>query len=85
MPVITLSRQIGSGGWILGRNLARRLGYRYVNEVMIQEVSKKGKISEEKVRVFEKVETTRLSKFLDKLVFTDDIERIVSKKYGYFK
>jgi cytidylate kinase len=82
VAVITVSRQFGAGGWFLGRSLAKRLGYRYVDESMIQEVAKKGKISSGRVRVFEKSETSRLLKFLDKLVFTDYVNRFISDKYG---
>ena len=83
MAVITISRQFGAGGWLLGERLAKRLGYRYVNEGMIQEVAKKGKISSGRVRVFEKSGTNRLIKFLDKLVSADCVDRIVSEKHGH--
>ncbi len=83
MAVITISRQFGAGGWLLGQRLAKRLGYRCVNEGMIQEVAKKGKISSGRVRVFEKSGTNRLMKFLDKLVFTDCVERFVSERHGH--
>jgi len=82
MAVITISRQIGAGAWILGKRLSKRLGYRYVNENMIIEVARKGKISSGRVRVFEKAETTKLLKFLDKIVITDFIDRHISEKYG---
>jgi cytidylate kinase len=83
MAVITISRQFGAGGWHLGERLAKRLGYRYVNEGMIQEVAKKGKISSGRVRVFEKSGTNRLLKFLDRLVSTDCVDRFVSEKHGH--
>jgi cytidylate kinase len=83
MAVITISRQFGAGGWFLGERLARRLGYRYVNAAMIQEVAKKGKISSGRVRVFEKSGTNKLMKFLDKLVSTDHVDRFVSEKHGH--
>lgn len=83
MAVITISRQFGAGGWSLGERLAKRLGYRCINEGMIQEVAKKGKISSGRVRVFEKSGTNRLMKFLDKLVFTDCVDRFVSERHGH--
>ena len=82
MAVITISRQFGAGGWVLGRRLAKRLGYRYVDESMIQEVAKKGKISSGRVRVFEKSETSRLLKFLDKMIAADYVDRFISDKHG---
>jgi len=83
MAVITISRQFGAGGWVLGERLAKRLGYRYVNEGMIQEVAKKGKISSGRVRVFEKSGTNKLMKFLDRLVSTDSVDRFVSERHGH--
>lgn len=83
MAVITISRQFGAGGWLLGDRLAKRLGYRCINEGMIQEVAKKGKISSGRVRVFEKSGTNKLMKFLDKLVFTDCVDRFVSERHGH--
>ena len=83
MAVITISRQFGAGGWSLGERLAKKLAYRCVNEGMIQEVAKKGKISSGRVRVFEKSETNKLIKFLDKLVFTDCVDRFVSERHGH--
>jgi cytidylate kinase len=82
MAVITISRQFGAGGWVLGRRLAKRLGYRYVDESMIQEVAKKGKISAGRVRVFEKSGTSRLLKFLDKMIGADYVDRFISDKHG---
>jgi len=83
MAVITISRQFGAGGWLLGERLAKRLGYRCVNEGMIQEVAKKGKISSGRVRVFEKSGTNKLMKFLDKLVSTGSVDRFVSERHGH--
>ena len=83
MAVITISRQFGAGGWSLGERLAKRLGYRCINEGMIQEVAKKGKISSGRVRVFEKSGTNKLMKFLDRLVFTDCVDRFVSERHGH--
>ncbi len=82
MAVITISRQFGAGGWVLGRRLAKRLGYRYVDESMIQEVAKKGKISSGRVRVFEKSGTSRLLKFLDKMIAAGYVDRFISGKHG---
>jgi cytidylate kinase len=82
MAVITISRQFGAGGWVLGKRLAKRLGYRYVDENMIQEVARIGKISSGRVRVFEKSGTSRLLKFLDKMIVADYVDRFVSDKHG---
>jgi cytidylate kinase len=83
MAVITISRQFGAGGMSLGEILAKRLGYRYVNQAIIKEVAKKAKVSSDQVRAFEKAGTTKLMKMLDKFVSRDFIDRLVSDKYGY--
>ncbi|MBN2124056.1 MAG: cytidylate kinase-like family protein [Deltaproteobacteria bacterium] len=83
MAVITISRQIGAGGWTLGNRVAKRLDYRYVDEVIIKEVAEKIGVTRESVRAFEKEGATRLMRFLDKVVSWDFIERLISDKYGY--
>lgn len=83
MAVITISRQIGAGGWTLGERLAERLGYRYVDEVMIREVADKIGVTVEDISAFEKDGATKLMKFLDKMVSRNFINRLISEKYGY--
>ena len=83
MAVITISRQIGAGGWTMGRNVARELGYRYVDEVMIREVADKVGVTPECISAFEKDGATKLMKFLDRIVSRDFINRLISEKYGY--
>ena len=68
MAVITISRQIGAGGWTLGKRLSKRLGYRYVNEGMIIEVARKVGVSSGDVRAFEKEGATKLMRLIDRMV-----------------
>lgn len=83
MAVITISRQIGAGGWTLGERLVERLGYRYVDEVMIREVADKIGVTVADISAFEKDGATKLMKFLDKMVSRNFINRLISEKYGY--
>ena len=83
MTVITISRQIGAGGWTLGERLAKRLSYHYVDEIMIREIADKVGVTAEDISAFEKDGATRLMKFLDKIVSKDFISRHISDKYGY--
>lgn len=83
MAVITISREIGAGGGPLGQRLAKRLGYRYVDEDMIYQVADKVGVSPEDVRAFEKEGATKLMKFLDRVVSKDFIQRLLSGKHGY--
>ncbi len=83
MPTITISRQFGAGGRTLGRELARRLEYRCVDEVIIREVAKEINVCPEEVIGFEKEGGAKMMKFIDRLVSTDYINRLISAKYGY--
>jgi cytidylate kinase len=83
MAVITISRQFGAGGWTLGERLSKRLGYRYVHEDLIKEVAAKADVSSDQVRAIEERGTTKLMRFLDKIVTTSYIERLLSDKYGF--
>lgn len=83
MPVITISRQFGAGGWTLGDRLSKRLGYRYVDEDMIKEVASKIGASPDQVLAFEKAGGSKLMKFLDRLVSKDFIDRHITDKYAY--
>ena len=83
MTVITISRQIGAGGWTLGERLAKRLSYHYVDEIMIREIADKVGVTAEDISAFEKEGATWLMKFLDKIVSKNFISRHISDKYGY--
>lgn len=83
MAVITVSRQIGAGGWALAKRVSEKLGYRYVDEMMIKEVADKVGVTAEDVRALEKDGATKLMKFLDRVVSRDFIDRLLSDKYGY--
>jgi cytidylate kinase len=83
MSVITISRQFGAGGWTLGERLAKRLGYRYVQEDMIKEVAAESNVSASQIKTFEKRGPSKLMKFLDKMVTPSYVDRLSSDKYGF--
>ena len=41
MAIITLSRQFGAGGRTLGRMIAKKLDYLYLDEVIIEKIAEK--------------------------------------------
>ena len=45
MAVVTISRQFGAGGHTLGKLVADKLGYSFVDEEIIQRVAKKARVS----------------------------------------
>ena len=84
MATITISRKFGAGGRTLGDRLAKRLGYSYVDEIMVEEVAERMRVSPKEVRGFEKEGASALMKILRKFVVSEDyISRLVSDKYGY--
>jgi len=80
MATITISRHFGAGGATLGARLARRLGYRYVDDELTKVVAEKAGVAPSKVRTLEKSGTSKLLKLLDWIVSEDFIERHVSDK-----
>lgn len=50
MPIVTISREYGSGGMIVGPRVAELLGADFIDSALIAEVSKRLRISEEAVR-----------------------------------
>ena len=83
MATITISRQFGAGGRTLGKQLAKRLGYHFVDEVMVKEVAGRMNVSSKQVEAFEKEGASSLMKILDKFISKDYIDRLISNKYGY--
>ena len=80
MAVITISRQFGAGGTTLGGRLAKRLGYRYVDDELIRQVADKAGVSLNQVRTFEKRGTSKLMRLLDWVVSPDFIDRHTSNR-----
>ena len=57
MAVISISRQFGSGGKTLGEMVAKRLGYSFADNEIIQMAAKKAKEQEEAAKQNAKVGT----------------------------
>ena len=83
MAVITISRQFGAGGKTLGEMIAKELGYRFLDETIIQEISKKARVSKGWVKSTEKTAGGALSKLISGLLSRNYIERIVGDDKGY--
>ena len=76
MATITISRRFGAGGATLGARIAKRLGYRYLNDELVKEVAKQVGASVKDVASIEKRrKPSRLMSFLEKVVKVDIIER----------
>ena len=80
MATITISRRFGAGGATLGARIAKRLGYRYLNDELVKEVAQQVGASVKDVASIEKRrKPSRLMSFLEKVVKVDIIER--KRKY----
>ena len=75
MATITISRHFGAGGATLGARIAKRLGYKYINDELVRELAKHIGVSIKEVSSVEKRKPSKLIKFLEKIVRTDIIER----------
>jgi cytidylate kinase len=81
MAVIVVSRSFASGGRELGRLLARRLGYHYVDKSLFQKIAQDLHVSEGTLESFEQSRQYRISNLFANLFSKSYIQRIV----GYDK
>jgi cytidylate kinase len=77
MPIITISKDYASGGRKLGRLLAKRLGYHYVDKSLFQKIAEDLNVSERTLESFEKSREYRISNSFSKLFSQNYIQRIV--------
>jgi len=83
MAVITISRQFGAGGKTLGTLISKNLGYTLIDDVIINKVAEKVKVSDDWVQSIEKEAGGKLLNFISKLVSKSFIERILDESKGY--
>jgi cytidylate kinase len=77
MAVITISREFASGARKLGRMLAKKLDYQYVDKSLFQKIAEDLKVSERTLESFEKSREYRISNTFSKAFSQSYIERIV--------
>lgn len=80
MAVITISRQFGAGGRTFGKMLSKELGYKFLDDVIIYEISKEAKVSSKCVKSLEREAGSKLSKIMSGLVARDYIKRVIGEK-----
>lgn len=83
MAVITISRQFGAGGITLGKMVAEKLGYTFVDNEIIQMVATDAKVSTTWVESLEKEAGGTLQRLITNLVSKSLVERILSGERGY--
>jgi cytidylate kinase len=83
MAVITISRQFGAGGRTLGNRLAKRLDYRFLDDVVIQELARRINVTHEAVHDIEKIGGSFFSKIVSAMLSRGYMERITGADFGY--
>ena len=83
MAVITISRQFGAGGKTIGKMVAEKLGYTFVDEDIIQIIAEKAKVSPGWVESVEKEAGGRLSRIVTRMVSKPLVEKVLKDEYGY--
>lgn len=68
LPVITVSMQPGSGGSVIGQNIAERLGFSYFHRGIVEEISKSAKIRSTVVNTLEKERLSGVKDFISSLI-----------------
>lgn len=83
MAVITIARQFGAGGRTLGVMLAKKTNYILLDDSIIQELSKKAKVTPGAVKGVERSAGGFISRLLASAVSSDYIERLIGNDIGY--
>lgn len=83
MAVITISRQFGAGGKTLGEHIAKRLGYTFADEDIIQKIAELAKVSPGWVESVEKEAGGRLSRMISRMVSKSLVDKILKDERGY--
>ena len=85
MGIITISRQFGAGGKTVGRIVAERLSYRFVDEEIIEEVANMAKVPLKWARAIENEAGGSLLKFISGLTPSRKslIDRCMENHCGY--
>ena len=77
MAVMTITREMATGGRKLGRLLARRLNYQYVDKSLFQKIAEDLNVSERTLESFERSREYHISNIFAKAFSTSYIKRIV--------
>lgn len=83
MATITISRQFGAGGLTLGKRIAKRLGYSFFDNEIIQMVAKNAKVSTRWVESMEKEAGGKLERLISGLVSKNFMDRLLDDRRGY--
>ena len=83
MAIVTISRQFGSGGRTLGKMIAEKFDYKFMDDIIIHEIAREAKVTTSAVKSMERIAGSRLSKLFSDLINPKYIERLVGDDKGY--
>ena len=83
MAVLTISRMFGTGAEALGETIAKRLGYTFYHNELIQLVARKAKVSTDWVKSMEKEAGGKFQKLMTSLVPKSLVDRVLDSERGY--
>ena len=83
MPIITISRQFGAGGRTLGEMIAQERDYLFLDDLIIQEIADKARVSTDFVKSMERTAGGTISKVISGLLSRSYMERIIGAGRGY--
>jgi cytidylate kinase len=83
MAVITISRQFGAGGKTIGKKVADKLNYTFIDEDIVQIIAEKAKVSPGWVESVEKEAGGRLSRIVSRMVSKPLVDKVLKHEYGY--
>jgi cytidylate kinase len=83
MAVITISRQFGAGGKTIGKKVAEKLNYTFIDEDIVQIIAEKAKVSPGWVESVEKEAGGRLSRIVSRMVSKPLVDKVLKDEYGY--
>jgi len=83
MAVITISRQFGAGGRTMGNMVAQKIGYRFLDDQIIQEIAEHAKVTKDTVISMEKDAGGAISRMISSLLSRDYMDRLTGEGKGY--
>ncbi|MDY6903225.1 MAG: cytidylate kinase-like family protein [Thermodesulfobacteriota bacterium] len=83
MAVVTIARKFGAGGRTLASRIAKRLDYQFLDDVIIQELSQRARVSKNSVKDMERSAGGLLSKVISSTLSRGYMERLTGDRFGY--
>ncbi|MDY6822627.1 MAG: cytidylate kinase-like family protein [Thermodesulfobacteriota bacterium] len=83
MAVVTIARKFGAGGRTLAGRVAKRLGYEFLDDAIIQELAERARVSKHSIKDIERSAGGWLSKVISSTLSRGYMERLTGERFGY--